>query len=61
METVTSWAAGEPVRSPFALPGGLAGRFAGSLMLRMNRQHAVLELLDVQPGTRRALTALAAR
>lgn len=50
METVTPWATGEPVRSPFALPGGLAGWLAGSLMLRTNRQHAVLDLLDIRPG-----------
>ncbi|MFL6053111.1 MAG: class I SAM-dependent methyltransferase [Actinoallomurus sp.] len=50
METTTPWTRDEPTRSPFALPNGLAGRLAGRLMLRINRQQDVLDLLDVQAG-----------
>lgn len=48
----TPWTSAEPIRSPFALPRGLAGRVAGRLMLVLNRQQGVLDLLDVQPGAR---------
>jgi hypothetical protein len=44
------WTTDRPVRSPFALPRGLAGHLAGRLMLLLNRQRDVLELLDVRPG-----------
>jgi SAM-dependent methyltransferase len=44
------WTSDEPVRSPFALPRGLAGRLAGRLMLVLNRQQDVVDLLDVRPG-----------
>ncbi|WP_433178136.1 class I SAM-dependent methyltransferase [Actinoallomurus sp. CA-150999] len=50
MDVTTPWTMDEPTRSPFALPKGLAGRLAGRLMLRMNRQQDVLDLLDVQAG-----------
>ncbi|MDR0359440.1 MAG: methyltransferase domain-containing protein [bacterium] len=50
METPTPWSTGEPTRSPFALPRGMAGRLAGRLMLRINRQHELADLLDIQPG-----------
>ena len=46
------WTSAEPIRSPFALPRGLAGRVAGRLMLVLNRQQGVLDLLDVQPEAR---------
>lgn len=46
------WTSAEPIRSPFALPRGLAGRLAGRLMLLLNRQQGVLDLLDVQPKAR---------
>ena len=49
-ETPTPWSTGEPTRSPFALPRGLPGAFAGRLMLFTNRQQEVLDLLDVGPG-----------
>ena len=48
----TPWTSAEPLRSPFALPRGLAGRVAGRLMLMLNGQQDVLDLLDVQPGAR---------
>jgi ubiquinone/menaquinone biosynthesis C-methylase UbiE len=47
---LTPWTADKPVRSPFALPRGLAGHLAGRLMLLLNRQRDVLDLLDVRPG-----------
>jgi SAM-dependent methyltransferase len=50
MGTLTPWSTGEPTRSPFALPRGLAGALAGRLMLRTNRQQELLALLDIQPG-----------
>lgn len=50
METVTPWTATKPVRSPFALPQGLGGWFAGRVMLWTNRQQDVVDLLDVQAG-----------
>jgi SAM-dependent methyltransferase len=50
MKTPTPWSTGEPNRSPFALPRGLAGALAGRLMLYINRQQEVLGLLDVRPG-----------
>jgi SAM-dependent methyltransferase len=52
METVTPWSVDEPVRSPFALPAGPAGRLAGRLMLLINKQQDIVDLLDVQPDDR---------
>ncbi|MGW7489612.1 class I SAM-dependent methyltransferase [Streptomyces sp. NPDC054786] len=45
-----SWADDRPVTSPFALPSGTAGRLAGRFMRWTNRQHDLLDVLDVQPG-----------
>jgi SAM-dependent methyltransferase len=39
-----------PARSPLALLRGLGGYLTARLMLVLNRQQAVLDLLDVQPG-----------
>lgn len=50
MEPVTPWSLDKPTRSPFVLPRGLGGRLAGRLMLRLNKQHDLLDLLDVRPG-----------
>ena len=50
MDTLTPWSTGQPVRSPFAMPRGLAGQLAGRLMLRLNRQHELVGQLDIQPG-----------
>ncbi|MGW0824948.1 class I SAM-dependent methyltransferase [Streptomyces sp. NPDC002845] len=47
-----SWATGQPVTSPFALPHGVFGRLAGRFMLWTNKQDDVLDVLDVQPGDR---------
>lgn len=52
METVTPWSVGRPIRSPFALPTGPAGRLAGRLMLWLNKQQDVVDLLDVRAGDR---------
>lgn len=45
-----SWAADRPVTSPFALPAGMRGRFAGWFMLMSNKQNDLLPVLDVRPG-----------
>lgn len=50
METVTPWSLDHPIRSPFALPRGLAGRLAGRLMLLINKQHDLVDVLDVDAG-----------
>ncbi|HEY8457333.1 MAG TPA: methyltransferase domain-containing protein [Actinopolymorphaceae bacterium] len=48
-----SWAVDRPIDdSPFALPRGFTGRLAGRIMLWTNRQHEILEVLDVKPGDR---------
>jgi len=46
----TPWTADKPVRSPFALPRGRAGRLAGRLMLVRSRPQDVAGLLDVPDG-----------
>lgn len=50
MQTVTPWTLNKPIRSPFAMPSGLGGWFAGRLMLWTNRQADLLDLLDVRAG-----------
>ncbi|MER5391344.1 methyltransferase domain-containing protein [Saccharopolyspora sp. NPDC002686] len=50
MGTVKPWSRSEPTRSPFALPSGLGGWFAGRIMLWLNEQQDVVDLLDVRPG-----------
>lgn len=50
MPTVTPWVSGKPTRSPFAVPMGISGRFAGWLMLKLNPQRDLLELLDIHAG-----------
>lgn len=47
-----SWAAEGPVRSPFALPEGRLGRWAGRFMAATNRQRDVAALLGHRPGDR---------
>jgi SAM-dependent methyltransferase len=49
-----SWAIDRPVdSSPFALPRGIRGRFAGWVMKHSNRkQDEILDLLEVRPGHR---------
>lgn len=48
-----SWVSGRAVtESPFALPRGLAGRLAGWIMCRTNRQEDVVRLLGVCEGDR---------
>ena len=49
---LTPWTSDEPLRSPFALPRGVAGRLAGRLMMLLNQQRDVIDLLDIQPGVR---------
>lgn len=48
-----SWIDGRAVTdSPFALPRGLAGRLAGWIMRRTNRQEEVVRLLGAREGDR---------
>jgi len=52
MPFVQPWSSNRPTRSPFALPTGFAGRLAGRLMLWTNRQHELVDLLDIRAGDR---------
>lgn len=48
-----SWAVDRPVSSsPFALPRGALGRLAGRIMLWTNKQHEIIDVLDIRPGDR---------
>lgn len=46
----TPWSRDGRTCSPFVLPSGVRGRLAGHVMLWLNRQHDVLDLLDVHAG-----------